>query len=100
MKNITYTIDVKYEKKDTTKIAGILFSILLKIVKKLKDRDHKYTNKEFAIFPVNMFQISKLKKIVMAGNGKGIAVLDAIDELFLEQIQKENLKIYREQFIK
>jgi len=96
VKAIQYIIDMTYDRTDTLKTAGILFSILLKTMKKIKEKGHTgYTNKEFAMYPVSASSIARTKKLVMVGNGKGLAVLDAIDELFMEEITKQNLKILR-----
>ncbi len=100
MKTVMYIIDAKYEKKETMQVAGVLFKILLKTIRALRRNQTKYTNKEFAIFPVNTFQIAKDKKIILAGNGKGVAVLEAIDEAFMNELEKANLKVLRQEYVR
>jgi len=96
-KTIQYIIPMTYDKDQTLKVAGIIFSKLLQTVKSLKDRNVEYSPTDFAIYPVNTFKILKLKKIVMSGKDKGINLLDALDEMFLSELEKENLKVQRDQ---
>jgi roadblock/LC7 domain-containing protein len=96
MKAIQYIVDMTYNREETLKVAGVLFITLLKVMKKIKSKGHThYTNKEFAIYPVNANTIARVRKLVMVGQGKGEVILEAIDELFVEEIAKQNLKILR-----
>ena len=97
VKTVQYIIPMTYDKEQTLKVAGILFSKLLQTVKALKKKGIECKADEFAIYPVNAFKLLKLKKIVMSGKDKGINLLDALDEMFLAELEKENLKVQRDQ---
>ena len=96
-KTIQYIVDMTYDKEQTFKVARILFSKLLRTVKALKNKGIEYKADEFAIYPVNALELLKLKKIVISGKDKGINLLDALDEMFLAELEKENLKVQRDQ---
>ena len=96
-KTIQYIIDMTYDKKQTLKVTGILFSKLLLLVIALKKKNIKYSAEEIAIYPISTFELLKLKKIVMSGKDRGINPLDALDESFLAELEKENLKVQRSQ---
>ena len=96
-KTIQYIVDMTYDKEQTLRVAGILFSKLLRTVKALKKKGIEYKADEFAIYPVNAFELLKLKKIVMSGKDKGVHLLDALDEMFMAELEKENLKVQRDQ---
>jgi len=96
-KNIQYIIPMEYDKDKSLEVISTLFLKLLQTVNSLKDKGIKYTPKEFAIYPINLFEQLKLKKIIMSGKDRGVNLLDAVDEMFLEELTKENLKVRRDQ---
>lgn len=93
MKTIQYIISKDYTKKKVLQVVNILYLNLLRMVKK---ESKKYDANDFAIYPVSVFKIATLKKIVTSSSEKGQKFLDELDKKFMKELEKKGLKIYRE----
>jgi hypothetical protein len=93
MTTIQYIIPIDYGKEQTVNVASTFYTNLIRAIKKLKHI--KFEKQDFVIYPVNSSEILKYKKLLMTANDRGKPLLEALDELFLEDLTKENLKVER-----
>lgn len=99
IKTIQYLLPTDYNKDKIDKVINLLFSNLVDISKKIKDKQ-QFNEKDFTIWPVSEIHIFKYRKIIITGKDTGTPLLEALDELFLENLKKEGLRVYRQEYIK
>ena len=99
MKVIQYILPGDYDKEKTLKTAGILFTKLMKTIKKING-NIEFDKEEFIIWPVSGWYVSKYKKIIMVGKDAGIPLMEALDEMYIADLEKAGLRVYRETFTK
>jgi len=98
MRRIQYKIDPTYNKKESLQVASILLITLLKTLRKIKEAGYTYDSTDFIFYPLNPLQIVKNGKLILVGSPKTKGIVDYIDEKFLKDLEKENLKVIREEF--
>lgn len=99
MKKIQYKFDMTYSNEETLQAFGQLLKVVLIDLKDRKKSKKKYSPKDFAIYPLNARKISKLRKVLLVSDSqKGESILNKIDESFMKEVEKENLKVVRETF--
>jgi len=99
MKKIQYRFDMTYSNEETMQVFGQLLKVVLSDLRDRKKSKKKYAPKDFAIYPLNARKISKLRKVLLVSDSqKGESILNKIDESFMKEVEKENLKVVREAF--
>jgi hypothetical protein len=97
MKVIQYRIDPTYDKAETLRVAGILLKQLLNTAYTLHARGYEFAKDALVFYPLNALEIAKTKKLLISSNTATEGVLAALDENFMKEIEKKQLRIQREE---
>lgn len=94
---ITYIIDLTYNEVDTLSIASKLFKIFIKTMVSLKKEiKEKLQENDLIYYPISPTKINKGRKLIVEAKSRAKGILEYIDEKFMKEVEKEQLKIQRE----
>mgnify|MGYP001561619078 CR=1 FL=1 len=95
---IQYKIDMTLDQSDTLKVAGALLKVMMRTFKKIKETDHSFGPTDLVFYPLNVAKIAQNKKLILMASKKAEGVLEYLDEKFMKELEKEDLKVIREVF--
>jgi len=98
MKKLQYSFDMTYSNPEVIQNFGTLLKIVVSDVQELKKAKKRFSPKDFALYPINASKLARTRKVLLVSDSKrGEKILDAIDTKWMEEVQKSNLKVVREE---
>jgi len=96
---IIYKINSLYDKDDTLKVAVTLLKIIMKSMFAMRAKFKNLKSTDFVFYPLNPYRIGKGKKLMLISSKKADGLAEYIDEQFMNKLEKENLKVQREEIV-